>query len=346
MRKVGSVRLQLYMTREIIAQLDKAQESRMLTNDELAWRRDLKCRSLGLASLACTIARHRSRIRYLEEGDANTKFFHLQACHRNRKSYIPAIHHEGTWVSAEMDKEEVIYNHYKGILGTPFHRQHTLHLDNLLPTIDLNGIDACFSEEEIWAAVKELPSDRAPGPDGFSGIFYKTAWGIIKQDIVNAFNALWSLDARSFHHLNDALMILLRKKEQPASMGDYRPISLIHSFSKLFTKCLARRLALRLHEIVSPKQSAFIKGRSIHDNFRAVQLACRWLHARKFATVLLKVDIAKAFDSVSSILAIPSRGLAAYWVPQEMDQLDLCATFNIQHQGYTKWQTWEQDHTR
>jgi len=83
MRKVGSVRLQLYMTREIIAQLDKAQESRMLTNDELAWRRDLKCRSLGLASLACTIARHRSRIRYLEEGDANTKFFHLQACHRN-----------------------------------------------------------------------------------------------------------------------------------------------------------------------------------------------------------------------------------------------------------------------
>jgi hypothetical protein len=95
------------------------------------------------------------------------------------------------------------------------------------------------------------------------------------------------------------LMILLRKKEQPASMGDYRPISLIHSFSKLFTKCLARRLAPRLHEIVSPNQSAFIKGRSIHDNFRAVQLACRWLHARKFATVLLKVDIAKAFDSVS-----------------------------------------------
>jgi len=120
MRKVGSVRLQLYMTREIIAQLDKAQESRMLTNDELAWRRDLKCRSLGLASLARTIARHRSRIRYLEEGDANTKFFHLQACHRNRKSYIPAIHHEGTWVSAEMDKEEVIYNHYKGYSGPLF----------------------------------------------------------------------------------------------------------------------------------------------------------------------------------------------------------------------------------
>ena len=31
----------------------------------------------------------------------------------------------------------------------------------------------------------------------------------------------------------------------------------------------------------------------------AVQLACRWLHSKKFPSVLLKVDIAKAFDSVA-----------------------------------------------
>lgn len=73
----------------------------------------------------------------------------------------------------------------------------------------------------------------------------------------------------------------------------------MHSFSKLFAKCLARRLAPRLKEFVSLNQSAFIKERSIHDNFRAVQLACRWLHTKKFVAVLLKVDIAKAFDSVA-----------------------------------------------
>ena len=28
-------------------------------------------------------------------------------------------------------------------------------------------------------------------------------------------------------------------------------------------------------------------------------MACRWLHCKKFASVLLKVDIAKAFDSVA-----------------------------------------------
>ena len=73
----------------------------------------------------------------------------------------------------------------------------------------------------------------------------------IKADIINAFNALWSLDARSFSLVNDALMILLRKTEAPTRLRDYRPISLMHSFSKLFAKCLARRLAPRLKEIVA-----------------------------------------------------------------------------------------------
>lgn len=95
----------------------------------------------------------------------------------------------------------------------------------------------CFSEGEIWETVKELPADRAPGPDGFTGSFYRAAWEIIKPDIVNAFNALWSLDARSFHLLNDALMILLRKTSSPTRLKDYRPINLMHSFSKLFAKC-------------------------------------------------------------------------------------------------------------
>lgn len=298
MKNIGSVRLQLFMTRELVAQFDAAQDSRALTDEEWAMLADLKRQSLGLASLARTIARNRARIRYLEEGDANTKFFHLQACHRSRKNYIPSLLHEGNWFSAEDAKADVIFSYYNGILGTPFQRQHAIHLDDLLPQLDLTGIDACFSEEEIWATVKELPVDRAPGPDGFTGLFYRAAWTIIKQDVISAFNALWSLDARSFHLLNDTLMILLRKNQAPTRLKDYRPISLMHSFSKLFAKCLARRLAPRLAEIVSPNQSAFIKRRSIHDNFRAVQLACRWLHQKGAPAVLLKIDIAKAFDSV------------------------------------------------
>lgn len=140
-----------------------------------------------------------------------------------------------------------------------------------MPRLDLTGLDACFSKSEVWEIIKELPGDRASGPDGFTGLFYKVAWLIIKADIMNAVNALCSLDA---HLLNDALMILLRKTTDPTRLKDFRPISLMHSFSKLFAKCLARRLAPKLKNMVAINQSAFIKGRAIHDNFRTIQLAC------------------------------------------------------------------------
>jgi hypothetical protein len=46
-------------------------------------------------------------------------------------------------------------------------------------------------------------------------------------------------------------MVLLRKNNTPTSLKDYRPISLMHNFGKLFTKCLARRLAPRLPDMVA-----------------------------------------------------------------------------------------------
>jgi hypothetical protein len=94
-------------------------------------------------------------------------------------------------------------------------------------------------------------------------------------------------------------MILLKKKKHPGEICDYRPISLIHSFGKLITKCLARHLAKVLDGLVLHNQSAFIKRRRIHDNFRLVQIACKELHKRKASMILLKIDIAKAFDTVS-----------------------------------------------
>lgn len=108
------------MARELIAQFDAAQDVRELTEDEWMLRCDLKRHSLGLTSLARTIARNRSKIHYLEEGDANTKFFHLQACHRNRKNFIPSLMHEGQWFSAEDTKADLVFDSYNSILGTPF----------------------------------------------------------------------------------------------------------------------------------------------------------------------------------------------------------------------------------
>ena len=81
-------------------------------------------------------------------------------------------------------------------------------------------------------------------------------------------------------------------------MSDYRPISLIHSVAKIFSKLLANRLAPHLDGLVSKCQSAFIRKRCIQDNFLYVQNIVRQFHKTKTPALFLKLDIAKAFDTV------------------------------------------------
>lgn len=236
----------------------------------------------------------------MAEGDANTRFFHLQACHRSRKNYIASISVEGLEVVQDIDKGNAVYQYYNAILGSSFERSSRFELSTLgLPSLNLSDLETLFSEDEVWRTINSLPNDKAPGPDGFTVRFYKKTWGVIKHDILEAFNAFWAMDMRSFHLLNDAYVVLLKKKEQAAELKDYRPISLIHSFGKLVTKCLANRLASKLGALVCSNQSTFIKGRSIHDNSRTVQQSCKLLHARRSPFLLMKVDIAKAFYTVS-----------------------------------------------
>jgi hypothetical protein len=110
---------------------------------------------------------------------------------------------------------------------------------------------------------------------------------------------VWDRKFGHFSKLNSALVTLIPKKEGADQVKDFRPISLVHSMAKLVTKILANRLGNKLQSMVSQRQSAFIKGRFIQDNFMIVQQTARLLHQQRQARILLKLDITKAFDSVS-----------------------------------------------
>ena len=99
-------------------------------------------------------------------------------------------------------------------------------------------------------------------------------------------------------HLNSAHIILIPKKADATTVTDFRPISLTHSIAKIFSKLLASRLGPELNALVSRAQSAFIKKRSIHDNFLYTQNLIKALHRSKQPGLFLKLDIAKAFDTV------------------------------------------------
>jgi hypothetical protein len=93
--------------------------------------------------------------------------------------------------------------------------------------------------------------------------------------------------------------------------------------------------------LVLPNQSAFMKGRSIHDNFRAVHLAAKLLHARRQPCVLLKVDIAKAFHTVN--WSFSARTAKAHGFHAAVDELDSPAALHSKHQNSSKQSAWSQD---
>ena len=105
----------------------------------------------------------------------------------------------------------------------------------------LQALSAPFTHKEIGEVIKEMPADRALGPDGFSGSFIKSCWHIIKGDFYRLcfeFHA-GTLDLES---LNTGFITLIPKIQSPETANDYRPITLLNCCLKILTKLLANRL--------------------------------------------------------------------------------------------------------
>ncbi|WVZ88443.1 hypothetical protein U9M48_034964 [Paspalum notatum var. saurae] len=208
-----------------------------------------------------------------------------------------------TWtnrpVFSQDDKNRLALSHFRALLGNPPSRSSTLNWDLIgLNSLDDDLIEAPFEEEEVQAAINKLHAEKAPGPDGFIGLFFHVVWPIVKGDVMLAFNYFHQLHDQHFKLLNSAHICLLPKSAAASSFSDFRPISLSHSVAKIFSKVLASGLAPHLDSLVSRSQSAFIRKRSIHDNFLFTQNLIRDLKRAKSPTLFLKLDIAKAFDSV------------------------------------------------
>jgi hypothetical protein len=157
------------MSNELILRLDVAMESRALFVEERGFRRLLKRKLLGLASLERTIARQRSRITWLAEGDACTKFFHLDANHRRRKNFIAHLKVDGVLEAEQEKTANAADAFYFNLLGTAPEREFSLGLDFLgVGSHDLSELDRPFIEEEVWVVVRSQELEKALGSDGFS----------------------------------------------------------------------------------------------------------------------------------------------------------------------------------
>jgi hypothetical protein len=84
---------------------------------------------------------------------------------------------------------------------------------------------------------KGMSLEKAPGPMGFPGHFYRSCCDIIKGDVLQALSASEFGHVFRYKLLNRAFITLLPKKVD-AMQVNYRQSSLVYSFAKLVTKNL------------------------------------------------------------------------------------------------------------
>lgn len=148
------------------------------------------------------MARQRSRIRQLSDGDTNTAYFHLIARGRKRGNYIPALNVTGHVVADHDGMAPALHEHFVAVFGTAEFDGVTLDFQALeIQAIDLSDQETPFTAAKVWAVIKAMPSDRAPGPDGFTGAFYKSAWPIIQPEVMAAIQAFADGNCRSMGKL-------------------------------------------------------------------------------------------------------------------------------------------------
>ena len=115
-------------------------------------------------------------MRSLKLDDENTEFFHAMATQSYRKNFITSINDEdGNPVQNHDHKAAIIWKSFKDRLGKSIEPHMLFNLEEIIQPSDLSALEAPFTMEEIDQVIKDIPSDRAPGPDGFNGAFLKNA---------------------------------------------------------------------------------------------------------------------------------------------------------------------------
>lgn len=100
--------------------------------------------------------------------------------------------------------------------------------------------------------------------------------------------------------MNEILLVLISKVNNPISVPQFRPVSLRNVIFKIFTKAMTTRLKKLLQEVVSPFQSSFVPVRRITDNIIIFHEAFHSLRSRKGTEgdMILEIDLEKAYDKI------------------------------------------------
>ena len=137
-----------------------------------------------------------------------------------------------------------------------------LEMDNLprLNQEEIENMNRPITRNEIETVFKNLPTNKNPGPDGFTGEFYQ----IFREELTPILLKLFQITAeggtlpKSFY---EATITLISKLDKDSTKKEiYRPISLMNINTKILNEILANKIQQYIKRMIHHDQVEFIPG--------------------------------------------------------------------------------------
>lgn len=247
-----------------------------------------------------TYWKQKSRVKWNQEGNRNTKFFHLSTVISRRKNKIEGLFNKHNfWCSFKNELHKVALEYFEDLFianpntGIPHNWPNHFKSSSSRQAANLN----CeISLDEVRNALFSIGPSNAPGEDGYPAMFYLHFWHTCHRDIYDTIKSMSLPDS-----LNNTLITLILKNNNPTSMSNLRPVSLCNTIYKVLAKVIVSCIKPLLQNIISPTQASFVPGRQIVDNIVIVQeLLNKFRNSKgKKGFLTWKIDLFKAYDRLS-----------------------------------------------